>query len=66
MNGRWAWSTNTEGMGLPKTLRVEDCGGEVSSMKLVGIANRTELDDAESDKLIPLNGNVDIGVVEVV
>ena len=33
--------------------------------EVVGIANRTELGDAESDELITLNGVVNIGVVEI-
>jgi len=33
--------------------------------EVVGIANRTESDRAESDGLIGLNGVIDIGVVEI-
>jgi hypothetical protein len=55
-----------EGMGSPKGApsgRLWRRGHGVD--EVVGVATRTKFDDTESDELIPLDGIVDIGAVEI-
>ena len=54
-----------EGSRSPERVPCGRLRGRGELHEVVGIAKRTELDDAESDELIASNGIVDVGVVEI-
>jgi len=54
-----------EGIRSPKGVPCGRLWGGHGVDEVVGVATRTKFDDAESDELIPLDGIVDMGAVEI-